>query len=69
MNKIYAFSDLHGNLDLWKHIQNFLDDSDTAFCLGDCCDRGLYGIKIMQDILNDSRIINNNGVQLSLFNE
>lgn len=56
MNKTYAFSDLHGNLDLWKHIQNFLDDSDMAFCLGDCCDRGLYGIKIMQDILNDSRI-------------
>ena len=57
MNKTYAFSDLHGNYDLWRKIQEFLDDSDTAFCLGDCCDRGLYGIKIMQEVLEDSRII------------
>jgi len=57
LNKTYAFSDLHGNYILWKNIQNFLDDSDIAFCLGDCCDRGLNGISIMQEILEDPRII------------
>ena len=57
MGKTYAFSDLHGDYELWKKIQNFLKEEDCAFCLGDCCDRGNYGIKIMQEILNDSRIV------------
>lgn len=54
---IYAFSDLHGNYALFKKIKNFLKENDTVVCLGDCCDRGPDGIKIMQEILKDNRFI------------
>lgn len=53
----YAFTDLHGNYKLWDSIHNYLKKDDIAFCLGDCCDRGPDGIKIMQEMLIDSRII------------
>lgn len=52
----YCFSDLHGNYNLWKQIQNYLKNDDKAFCLGDCCDRGPDGVKIMQEVLLDKRI-------------
>lgn len=54
---IYAFSDLHGNYNLFKQIKGFLKENDTVICLGDCCDRGTNGIKIIQEILKDSRFI------------
>ena len=57
MNKTYAFSDIHGNYNLFKQIKSFIKDKDTVICLGDCCDRGPDGIKIMQEILNDNRFI------------
>ena len=56
MSKTYAFSDLHGNYNLWKEIQNYLKENDKAYCLGDCCDRGPNGVKIMQEVLKDERI-------------
>lgn len=56
MSKTYAFSDLHGNYNLWKEIQNYLKENDKAYCLGDCCDRGPNGVKIMQEVLKDKRI-------------
>ena len=40
-----------------KKIKSFIKEDDTVICLGDCCDRGPDGIKIMQEILNDSRFI------------
>lgn len=52
----YAFSDLHGNYNLWKQIQEYLEDNDKAFCLGDCNDRGPDGVKIIQEVLADNRI-------------
>lgn len=57
MKQIYAFSDIHGNYNLFKQIKSFIKEDDTVICLGDCCDRGPDGIKIMQEILNDSRFI------------
>ena len=57
MGKTYAFSDLHGNYALWRSIANYLGDNDVAYCLGDVCDRGPDGIKIMQEIFKDKRII------------
>lgn len=57
MNKTYCFSDLHGNYNIWQGIKNFLDDTDTAYCLGDNNDRGKNGIKIIREILEDDRII------------
>jgi len=56
MGKTYAFSDLHGNYNLWKQIQNYLKEDDKCYCLGDCCDRGPNGVKIMQEVLADKRI-------------
>lgn len=52
----YVYTDLHGNYNLFKQIQNYLGDSDRAICLGDNCDRGPDGVKIIQETLRDSRI-------------
>lgn len=52
----YAVSDLHGNYKLWKEIKNFLKNDDILFYLGDACDRGKNGIKIMQELLDDNRV-------------
>lgn len=57
MNNIYVFSDCHGQYNLWKQIQKFLREDDIAYCLGDCIDRGPDGIKILQEIFKDKRII------------
>lgn len=54
---IYAFSDLHGNYRLFKQIKGSIKENDVVICLGDCCDRGPDGIKIIQEILRDSRFI------------
>lgn len=54
--KTFVYTDLHGNYNLFKQIQNYLGDNDRAICLGDNCDRGPDGIKIIQETLKDSRI-------------
>ena len=56
MNKTYAFSDIHGQYELWEQIKNFIDPSDRLIFLGDACDRGKDGIKILQEMLKDPRI-------------
>jgi hypothetical protein len=57
MNKHYAVSDLHGIYDLWKQIRDYCDDTDTIYFLGDAADRGPDGIKIIKELLSDSRVI------------
>ena len=52
----YVYTDLHGNYNLFKQIQNYLGENDRAICLGDNCDRGPDGVKIIQETLKDSRI-------------
>lgn len=37
---VYAVSDLHGQLELYQEIKNFLEPEDKVICLGDCGDRG-----------------------------
>ena len=37
---VYALSDLHGNLELLREIQKFLNEDDTVYFLGDGGDRG-----------------------------
>jgi serine/threonine protein phosphatase 1 len=54
--RTFVYTDLHGNYNLFKQIQNYLGDNDRAICLGDNCDRGPDGIKIIQETLKDSRI-------------
>ena len=52
-----AFSDLHGNYKLWELIRDYYKEDDTLIFLGDACDRGPDGIKIMQELLEDKRVI------------
>lgn len=54
---VYAFSDIHGNYNLWKQIKNYYKENDTLIFLGDVIDRGPDGIKIIQEMFEDSRII------------
>lgn len=53
----YAFSDLHGMYDLWAQIRDYAQPQDTLIFLGDAIDRGPDGIKIMQELLDDPRVI------------
>ena len=55
--KTVAFSDLHGNYKVWKAIQNYYDKDDVLIFMGDACDRGPDGIKIMLELLQDDRVI------------
>lgn len=57
MNKTYAFADVHGKYKLWEQIRDYCDETDTIYFLGDACDRGDDGLKIMKEILQDKRVI------------
>ena len=56
MSKVYACSDLHGMYQLWKQIENYLQDDDKLIFLGDAADRGTDGIQIMVELLADPRV-------------
>lgn len=51
----YACSDLHGNYKIWKHIQEYCKD-DRLFFLGDACDRGKDGLKIIEELLKSNNV-------------
>lgn len=51
----YAFSDLHGQYELWKQIVNYIGDSDEVYCLGDCIDRHRGGAQILLEMSADER--------------
>lgn len=56
MGKVYASSDWHGTGNLADKVFEFLKPDDTLYFLGDCCDRNPDGIKILNMIMNDSRV-------------
>lgn len=58
-NKYYVFSDLHGQGKLWEQIKNFKtkDPSIGLVYLGDACDRGPDGYRIMKEMLADDDIL------------
>ena len=58
-NKYYVFSDLHGQGKLWEQIKNFKakDPSIGLVYLGDACDRGPDGYKIMKEMLAMPNVI------------
>ena len=56
MNKVYACTDLHGCYKLWTQIKEFCDETDTIYFLGDACDRGEHGLRIMREMLADPRV-------------
>lgn len=54
---VYAFSDLHGQYDLWRQIKEFCKPDDKLYFLGDAADRGSDGVRIMVELLADPRVI------------
>ena len=57
MDKTYAFTDLHGMYPLWEQIRDYCDETDKLIFLGDACDRGDEGLKIIKELLQDKRVI------------
>lgn len=53
----YCCSDLHGNYEVFKKIQEMLKPDDTMYFLGDAADRGPDGWRMIKEILKDSRWI------------
>lgn len=52
MNK-YAISDLHGRYDLYEKVCEYLKPDDIVYFLGDACDRGPDGWKLLKAIYNN----------------
>lgn len=50
---IYAVSDLHGRMDLFKQIKNFIKPTDFVYVLGDCGDRGPAGWELIKAVYHD----------------
>lgn len=57
MKKTYAVSDLHGCLDLYKQIKNFIKPGDKVYFLGDATDRGPQSWELAKTIYNDPQFI------------
>ena len=57
MNKTYAITDLHGMLNFWEQISEYCDETDTIYFLGDAIDRGVDGLRVMESLLKDKRVI------------
>ena len=55
---MYTFSDLHGNYNLWKQIEQFLINNEAyAICLGDVVDRGPDGWEIFKEVIDSPYVI------------
>lgn len=67
MNKTYCFTDIHGVKTFWEEIKDLMDETDKAYCLGDCLDRGANGYAIAKEILADPRITYIKGNHEDLF--
>lgn len=56
MNR-YAVSDLHGQLDLYNQIKEYINDDDILYVLGDCNDRGPEPWRTLQAVIDDPQCI------------
>lgn len=54
---VYAISDLHGSLNLFKQIQSFTKKDDTIYVLGDCGDRGNEPWQVIKEVAKDKRFV------------
>lgn len=54
---VYAVSDLHGQIDLYKQIKTFLKKNDIIYCLGDCGDRGPANWELIKAVARDPQFI------------
>lgn len=50
---VYAVSDLHGHIELYNMIKDFLKPEDKVICLGDCGDRGPQPWKTIKAVAAD----------------
>lgn len=57
MKKYYAFSDIHGYYDILQHILDYCEEDSCIIFLGDAADRGPDGLKCIQTLLGDPRVI------------
>lgn len=56
MSSSYAFSDLHGRLDLLNKIYEYVKPEDTLYFLGDAADRGPQGWECITTLAADPRV-------------
>lgn len=54
---VYACSDLHGRLNLYLKIKEFLKPEDKVYFLGDAGDRWLYGWELIKKIYEDDQFV------------
>ena len=57
MGKVYCSSDWHGCWDPAYRVIEYLKPNDKLYFLGDAIDRGKDGIKLMNKLLTDDRVI------------
>ena len=57
MGRTFAVSDLHGMIDLYRQIKNFLKLEDKVYYLGDMGDRGPDCWETVKVILSDPQFI------------
>ena len=57
MGRTFACSDLHGMMNLYKQIKEFIEPEDTVICLGDCGDRGYDSWELIKKVYTDPQFI------------
>ena len=60
MHNVYFFTDVHGNYNLYCAIVEWClcqDSQSTIIFGGDACDRGPYGFRIMEELLDCPQIV------------
>lgn len=67
-DNFFVFSDIHGNYNLWKKVEEFIAGRPAIF-LGDAADRGPDGYKIMKELLDSPNIIYLKGNHEDMFVE
>lgn len=53
----YAVSDLHGMIDLYHQICDFIQPDDIVYCLGDCGDRGDAPWETIKAVANNPQFV------------
>lgn len=57
MGRTFACADIHGCYEPYRKMMDFLQSDDTLYFVGDAMDRGLDGVKIFNELINDSRVV------------
>lgn len=57
MSKRYVVSDLHGQLDLYNQIKEYINERDIVYALGDFGDRGPEPWRTLKSCLDDPQFI------------